>query len=125
MRLYDLNIFYREVLNEETEEYDLEDHLTIDVYIREEDEYGVRNYETPILISATPEESVALDKAYPGNEYGTDWWAFADEFITVAPDRLASLIKALPPLDADYLDIFTSLEPNHGWWVTKNKDLNS
>ena len=123
MRCYDLNIFYKEDYDVETEETTWDDFLTIDVYIREEDEYGVRNYETGTLITCTPEESVAISKFYPENEYGSDWWAFEENFTAIAPARIASLLKALPSLEDPSMDVVTSLEPDKGWWVTKNADM--
>jgi hypothetical protein len=121
--MYDLNIFYKEDYDLETEETTWDEFLTIDVYIREEDEYGVRNYNTETLFTCTPEESVAIAEFYPENEYGSDWWEFLDNFIKVAPARIVSLLKALPSLEDPSMDIVTSLEPNAGWWVTKNEDM--
>ena len=123
MRCYDLNIFYREEYDVDTQETTWTDNLFIDVYIREEDDYGVRNYETGTLIECTDAESREIVKFYPENEYGTDWWDFEENFTPNAPVRIQSLLKALPSLEDPSMDVVTSLEPNAGWWVTKNADM--
>jgi len=123
MRVYDLNIFYKEDWDEDTDTTTWADELSIDVYIREEDQYGVRNYETKNLFTCTLEESVEIAKHYPPLEYGSDWWDFLENFIVIAPPRIVSLLKTLTPLEDPSMDIITSLDPNAGWWVTKNEDM--
>lgn len=111
-RTIDLNIFFREDWTEE-EGTTWSETLTIDPYIYEDDERGTRKYETPLLIECTPSETAEILKHYPESEYGSDWWAFADEVLEIAPARIASLIKTI---NVDE----TSIEPN--WWVATKQD---
>lgn len=118
-RTIDLNIFYRE-------DWDAEigttwsDTLTIDPYIYEQDGYGTRKYETSLLIECTPSETAEIAKHYPAEEYGVDFWDFAENFLEFAPARVASLVKTIS-LDDPSVDVVTSLEPT--WWVTKTDDM--
>ena len=111
-RTIDLNIFYRE-------DWDAErgttwsNTLTIDPYIYEQDEYGTRKYETSLLIECTPSETAEIIKHYPEDEYGSDWWDFAENFLPNAPVRIASLIKTI--------NLDPSTEP--AWHVTKTEDM--
>lgn len=93
-RTIDLNIFYRENYEPERGTW-WSDTLTIDPYVYEQDSYGVRKYETGLLIECTPEETAEIAKHYPENEYGSDWWDFAENFLPLAPARIASLIKTV------------------------------
>lgn len=93
-RAIDLNIFYREDWTEE-EGTTWATTLTIDPYIYEQDGYGARKYDTPLLIECTPTETAEIAKHYPENEYGSDWWDFAENFLPNAPARIASLIKTI------------------------------
>lgn len=111
-RTIDLNIFYREDWSEETGTT-WSDTLTIDPYIYEQDEHGTRKYETSLLIECTPSETAEIAKHYPDNEYGSDWWDFAENFLPFAPARVASLIKTV--------SVETDTEP--AWWVTKQDDM--
>lgn len=104
IKCLDLNIFYREDYDEDTDTTVWADTLTIDVYIREEDQYGVRNRETGMLIECTPAETDVIAPHYPEMEYGTDWWDFADNFLEFAPARVASLIKSVD-IDKDGTEV--------------------
>lgn len=121
----DLNIFYREEYTpyeDWTKESDwYETHgttwaktLTIDPYVYVEDSRGTRKYETDMLIECTPAETKAIAEHYPEDEYGSDWWDFAENFLAFAPARIASLIKAID-VDAH------GLEPN--WWVAMAEEI--
>lgn len=110
-RIIDLNIFYREDYTEETGTT-WSDTLTIDPYIYEEDDRGVRKHEVQLLIECTPEETSIIAKHYPQDEYGSDWWDFAENFLEFAPPRIASLIKAI--------NVDNVTEPS--WWITKTDD---
>ena len=102
-KVLDLNIFYREEWDEEERETYWADTLTIDVYIREDDIHGLRNRETGMLIECTPDETAIIAKHYPEEEYGSDWWDFADNLLEFAPPRVASLIKSVD-IDSDGTD---------------------
>jgi hypothetical protein len=104
IKTLDLNIFYREDWDEETDTTTWADTLTIDVYIREQDQHGLRNRETGMLIECTPEETAVIAPHYPDHEYGTDWWDFADNFLEFAPARVSSLIKSVD-IDKDGTDV--------------------
>jgi hypothetical protein len=103
IKCLDLNIFYREDWDEDTDTTTWADTLTIDVYIREEDQNGVRNRETGMLIECTPEETAVIAPHYDEG-YGTDWWDFADNLLVFAPERVASLINSID-LDKDGTDV--------------------
>lgn len=111
-RTIDLNIFFREDWSEEAGTT-WSDTLTIDPYIYEQDGHGTRKYEIPLLIECTPSETAEIVKHYPGDEYGSDWWDFADNFLPNAPARIASLIKTI--------NLDPSTEP--AWHVTKTEDM--
>lgn len=115
----DLNIFYREDWDPETEVTSWSDTLTIDTYIYEQDGYGTRKYEAGLLIECTPDETKQIALHYPEAEYGSDWWDFIENFLPFAPVRVASLLKTID-VDAPHMDIVTSLDPN--WWVEKTAE---
>lgn len=122
----DLNIFYREEFTPEDEWTDEDSNwgetagttwaktLTIDPYVYLEDSRGTRKYETDMLIECTPTETALIAEHYPEDEYGSDWWDFAENFLAFAPPRIASLIKAID-VDAH------GLEPN--WWVAMAEEI--
>jgi hypothetical protein len=83
-RTLDLNIFYREHYTTEKGTW-WSDTLTIDPYIYESDGYGVRKYETGVLIECDEFETQWLAEQFPEDEYGSDWWVFADQ--TQLPSR--------------------------------------
>lgn len=103
LKCLDLNIFYREDWDEDTNTTTWADTLTIDVYIREEDQHGVRNRETGMLIECTPEETAVIAPHY-AEGYGDDFWDFADNLLEFAPERVASLIKSVD-IDKDGTDV--------------------
>lgn len=77
-RTLDLNIFYRENWTEETGTT-WSDTLTIDPYIYESSGSGVYKYDTNVLIECDEFETQWLAEQFPENEYGSDWWVFADQ----------------------------------------------
>ena len=92
-RVLDLNIFYREDWSEETGTT-WSETFTIEPYIRESDDYGIRNHETGILIECDEFETQIIAEQYPMEEYGSDFWAFADE--TQMPTRrIAKILKQI------------------------------
>jgi hypothetical protein len=78
-RSIDLNIFYREEWDEETQTSYLSDNLFIDVYDywQYKDDEGYLNSEHAelgVLIECSPEETKVMRRMYPEEEYGYDWW---------------------------------------------------
>lgn len=113
-RSIDLNMFYREDWDAETEETTWSNLLTIDPYIYVEDGRGTRKYETPLLIECTWEETKAIAEHYPEDEYGSDWWDFAENFLAFAPERIASLINTINVNELP-------AEPN--WWIAMAEEI--
>jgi hypothetical protein len=83
-RVLDLNIFYREDWSPETGTT-WSETFTIDPYIYESDGNGVRKYDTDVLIECDAFETQWLAEQFPEDEYGSDWWVFADQ--TQLPSR--------------------------------------
>jgi hypothetical protein len=80
--------------------------LTIDPYIYESDGNGVRRYETNYyetnyLIECDEFETAYLAKQFPEDEYGSDFWVFAEE-VEMPSRRIAKVLKAID-LDPEYL----------------------
>ena len=98
MRTYDLNIFYREEWDDVQKEAYYTDRLTIEVYIYESDEYGVRKYDTGLVFDCDEFETLEIASQYPEDEYGMDWWDFLDNF-KVPTRRIARILNQLPELD--------------------------
>jgi len=93
---WDLNIFFKEVLDE-SGCYVSADTLSINPVVYTSDEHGgTENYYTDTLIDTTFAETRYLVSQYPTNEYGYDWTDTLDNFLAVAPPRLAELLKKLP-----------------------------
>jgi hypothetical protein len=82
MILWDLNVWYKEdVVNDEVV---VEDTITINpaIYIANDDDdvYGsVRKVYTGILYKTTSEETAKIRAFRSEQEYGSDWFDFADE----------------------------------------------
>ena len=81
MILWDLNIWFKEdVVNDEVV---IDDVITINpaLYIADDDTaYGaVRKVYTGILYRCTPNETAKIRAFRSEEEYGTDWFDFADE----------------------------------------------
>lgn len=92
-RVLDLNIFYREDWSEETGTT-WSETFTIEPYIRESDDYGIRNHETGILIECDEFETQIIAEQYPMEEYGSDFWAFADE-VQIPTRRIAKILRGI------------------------------
>jgi hypothetical protein len=78
-KVLDLNIFYRESWDAETRTTSWSDTFTIDPYIYESDGNGVRKYDTDVLIECDAFETQWLAEQFPEEEYGGDFWIFAEE----------------------------------------------
>jgi hypothetical protein len=95
---WDLNIFFEEVYNEETEEYDLDKVLTINPVVwTQEDDGRTNNDYSDVIIKTTFAEARYLRSQYPENEYGFDWTDTLEHFMEIAPVRLKTLLETLPP----------------------------
>jgi hypothetical protein len=94
---WDLNIFFEEIYNEETGEYDLDKVLTINPVVWSNDNGATDTNYTDMIIKTTFAEARYLRSEYPENEYGYDWTDTLDNFMKVAPVRLRSLLETLPP----------------------------
>ncbi len=95
---WDLNIFFEEVYNEETDEYDLAKVLSINPVVWTQEDDGCTNNDySDVIIKTTFAEARYLRSQYPENEYGYDWTDTLENFMALAPVRLKSLLETLPP----------------------------
>ena len=93
---WDLNIFFREDYNVETDETTWDDVITINPVVYSWDSERSDNWYTDILFTTTFAEARYLRSVYPENEYGMDWTDSLKGFLEIAPPRLASLLGTLP-----------------------------
>ena len=98
-RILDLNIFYREDWTKEGGTT-WSPTFTIDPYIRVSDKDGIRNIETGYLIECDEYETAYLAKQFPEDEYGSDFWIFADE-VEMPTRRIARVLQGID-LNQDY-----------------------
>ena len=98
-RVLDLNIFYREDWTKEGGTT-WSPTFTIDPYIRVRDKDGIRNIETGYLIECDEYETAYLAKQFPEDEYGSDFWIFADE-VEMPTRRIARVLQGID-LNQDY-----------------------
>lgn len=94
-RVLDLNIFYRENWTEETGST-WSDTFTINPYIRtyDLDDETVYNTDTGILIECDESETEWLAMQFPENEYGSDFWIFADE-VVIPSRRIKKILDSI------------------------------
>lgn len=93
---WDLNIFFKEIWDDNLEEYVLEDVLTINPVVYMYDSTKTDNHYTEIIWKTTFAEARYLRSQYPVEEYGYDWTDSISAFLEIAPPRLKSLALALP-----------------------------
>jgi hypothetical protein len=93
---WDLNIFFREDYDVETEETTWDDVLSINPVIWTNDNGVTNNEYTDIVWTTTFAEARYLRSQYPEDEYGSDWTDSLEHFLTVAPPRLEALVRTLP-----------------------------
>lgn len=93
---WDLNIFFKEVLDEETDEYVSDKVISINPVIWSSDNGVTNNEYTEIIWTTTFAEARYLRSQYPENEYGYDWTDTLEHFLEIAPPRLKSLASTLP-----------------------------
>ena len=93
-RTLDLNIFYRESWDAETRTTSWSETFTIDPYIYVNDSWGTYKYETDVLIECDAFETQWLAEQFPEDEYGSDFWIFADE-VQMPSRRIKKLLENL------------------------------
>jgi hypothetical protein len=93
---WDLNIFFKEVWDENVEEYVLDDVITINPVVYSWDAERSDTWYTDMLYTTTFAEARYLRSQYPENEYGTDWTDSLTNFLEIAPPRLKALLGTLP-----------------------------
>ena len=93
-RVLDLNIFYKEFHTERLGTW-WDDKFTIEAYVRVYDESGaVYNIETGVVIKCDLYETKYLQKQFAEEEYGSDFWIFADE-VDMPSRRIAQALKRI------------------------------
>jgi hypothetical protein len=93
---WDLNIYFREDYNVETEETTWDNVITINPVVYMWDDERSDNWYTDIFFTTTFAEARYLRSQYPEDTYGTDWTDSLQGFLEIAPPRLASLLRTLP-----------------------------
>lgn len=93
---WDLNIFFKEDYNVETEETTWDDVLTINPVVWTSNDGMTDNWYTDIIYTTTYAEARYLRSQYPENEYGSDWTDTLEHFLEIAPPRLKTLLGSLP-----------------------------
>jgi hypothetical protein len=102
-KAWDLNIYFVEDYNEETDETTNSDTLRINpaLWMSDGDTSNVEY--SNWYIDTTFAETRYLVSQYPEDEYGYDWTDSLEAFLEIAPPRLKSVLLTLPP--ADEMDI--------------------
>jgi hypothetical protein len=93
---WDLNLFFREDYDVDTEETTWENVITINPVVYSYDNERSDNWYTDIIFKTTFAEARYLQSQYPEDEYGSDWTDTLENFLEIAPPRLASLLRTLP-----------------------------
>ena len=107
---WDLNIFFKEVWDENVEEYVPDDVITINPVVYMWDAERSDNWYTDISFTTTFAEARYLRSQYPENEYGYDWTDSLRGFLEIAPPRLKSLLGTLPDAsDTDEINRLSGL----------------
>lgn len=102
---WDLNIFFKEDYDVDTEETTWDNVLTINPVVWTSNDGMTDNWYTDIIYTTTYAEARYLRSQYPEDEYGSDWTDTLDHFLDVAPPRLRSLLGTLPsPYDTDKIN---------------------
>lgn len=107
---WDLNIFFREIWDENVEEFVPENVLTINPVVWSTNN-GVSDVTyTNVTFTTTFAETRYLRSQYPEAEYGYDWTDSLAGFLEIAPPRLASLLRTLPDVyDTDEINKLSGL----------------
>ena len=91
-KVLDLNIFYKEFYTKELGTW-WDDKLTIEAYVRTYDG-AVYNTETGVVLRCDEYETNYLQKQFPADEYGDDFWVFADE-VDMPSRRIAKILQGI------------------------------
>jgi hypothetical protein len=107
---WDLNIFFKEVWDENVEEYVLDNVLTINPVVWTLEDGATNTWYTDIIYTTTFSEARYLRSQYPEAEYGYDWTDSLTNFLDIAPPRLKSLLGTLPnAYDTDKINELSGL----------------
>ena len=102
-KAWDLNIYFLEDYDEDTDETISSDTLRINPALWMNDSNGSNVEYSNWYIETTFAETRYLRSQYPEDEYGYDWTDSLDHFLEIAPPRLKSVLLTLPP--AEEMDI--------------------
>lgn len=108
MITWDLNLWFKE--NVVDDEVVMDDVITINpaIYLTDENDTiygGVRKVYTGILYKCTPEETAKIRAFRSEEEYGTDWFDFADELHALDISRgIQHFLEELPEASDVNLD---------------------
>ena len=97
---WDLNLFYADLGTGEDGENHWDDVITISPSVYDED--GPMHHYTDIVFKTTFAEARYISSVRPIEQWGDDWFEDLDNFLEVAPPRIASLLKALPDVNEYY-----------------------
>lgn len=92
-RTLDLNIFYREEWTKETGTTYSSEFL-IEPYVYVQDSWGTYKYDTGIIIECDEFETQMLAEQFPEDEYGSDFWMFADE-VEIPTRRIRKILESV------------------------------
>lgn len=107
---WDLNIFFKEDYNVDTDETTLDDVLTINPVVWSQEDGATQTWYTDIIYKTTFAEARYLRSQYNPWEYGTDWTDSLSNFLDIAPPRLKLLLATLPnAYDTDSIDKLSGL----------------
>jgi hypothetical protein len=94
---WDLNIYFLEEYDEETDEYVNSKTIKINPVLWMHFDDGRTDVEySNWYIETTFAETRYIRAEYPADEYGDDWTDSLHNFMKIAPPRLASLLGTLP-----------------------------
>jgi hypothetical protein len=96
---WDLNIFFKEDYNVDTDETTLDNVLTINPVVWSLEDGASNVWYTPLVYTTTFAEARYLRSQYPEDEYGYDWTDTLTNFLEIAPPRLQSLLGTLPDVN--------------------------
>jgi hypothetical protein len=96
---WDLNIYFLEDYDVETEETTLSKTLRINPVLWTSQDGASNVTYSNWYIDTTFAETRYLRSQYPEDEYGYDWTDSLQGFLELAPTRLKSILLTLPPAD--------------------------
>ena len=93
---WDVNVFFKDLGEDENGENQWEDVLTIVPTIYETHDYGSNYVDTDLSIKCTFSETRWIMSQR--ENHGDDWFESLEALLEIAPPRLSALLKALPDL---------------------------